>query len=414
MGRLSLSQASVGLLLLALGPLGCAPAAGAAAPTPPSCDAIRGVTTAQDSRWRVFLPYGSAASRPQLLRACRRAPGPARTVIRLARNVATDGACRCRTAEGLSGDRLLVLDESGLAGGVSRTRHTLIDLARGTAATVGPDGFARPAGSGPSSFPWASLTARGGVIMGADQPDASRSDLAAGYWWRFGQGTPVAQPSVARHMAPSRGGRGLDPGVYLTTLDGVPLRVGVSGPAQLPATRRAELRPRPNRLVAASPRHRTLSASDGVAIDLVEPGANMPRPWIQAATQLGSARLAVLAPRRSAPVVLAGSSVASLVSARFGDRPDVRRVRLLDHWGTLGVRLDLDPGTVPTAPGMTAITRGGALAVADGDTLRIWDPAPRTLVAPGVHDLSPVALNDLYFTDVGGVPHRVTLGGRTA
>lgn len=385
-----------------------------AATARPSCDGIRGVTTAQNSRWRVFLPYGSVQARHQLLRACRRGSGPAGTVIRLAENVAAAGGCTCREAEMLAGDRLLVLDERPGGPGESTTQHRLVNLATGASGPVGPRGYQRPPAAGVSSSPWAYLTTRGGVILGADQPDGSQSNLAPGYWWRFGQGVPAAQPSVARHVAPSLGGAGSDPGVYLTTLEGVPIRITVAGRADVRLRPDRALRPRRNRLSAASPTHRTLSASDGVAIDLVRPGANMPRPWIGAATQLGSARLAILAPRRSQPAVLAGSASASLISARFGDRPDVRRVRLLDHWGALGVRADLDPATVPTASGMTAITRGGALAIASGDALQVWDPAPRTISAPGVHDLSPVALNDLYWTDAAGAAHRVTLGRRTA
>ena len=411
----------------------------------PSCDGIRADTLAQTDRWRVFrlMMFGADGDVPNPIWACRREPGPSPRVLRVATDLCDGQTCSDTKAVDLVGDRLLLAEteyDTRLM-----ERRILVDLAARRAAYVGPTGFEdRQSGARPS-WSWAHLTPGGAVVVADPDPTNGQGTDSAGVWVFDGSGARhLAAPVMG--VAGSRGSEGSGGGVYLHAVGGAVSRVVTSGPAPVesiasgaaavegaasgPATDAGapsvplEVRAPKN----TQPRYALARQTVGVtqstgpyddprgAIDAVRRTAPRTKAaaWLTAGKGDLRIRFANLALRRSEPTLLAAKSETALIRARFADRPGQLRVRLHTTERNGRALVDLPPTQVPTAPGMTAITYTGHLAVADGDTLRVWMPKPWSKRVPGVHDLAASGEHGLFFTDGSGTPRHMWIGPRSS
>ena len=394
-----------GLCVIAAAP-SPAQAAGHAAPARvvPSCDATPGWTLGQSATWRVFR----SAERPRLKRdhgvllACRRVPGPAATVVRLR------PAGNLLYSVQIAGGRLLrqYLTQSGKYNPAD-VGYDLVDLDAGLRAAS--PAFAYGGGEQLPGTPTVSLLSGGGLLSWRSMETAQLDDTASG-------ARSVASEPPEQYAVVPRGPAGTDV-VYLADAKGTVSRLEASGPATTPIwTADASLTPVPNTArVARRPkeRRRTLTVVAGsVAFDLVRRHG---RSWVE----VWGHRIASVDP--AAPIridaqygwnmlvtaTFAGNSAPS--SRLFNVTREAKPIRLLE----------LTPPPGGWVPGAIAVDAGGAVAVVDGDTLRIWDPEPRTIEVPGIHDLAvepgtkehDVAL---FATDGTGQPRRFILQARPA
>jgi hypothetical protein len=317
-----------------------------------------------------------------------------------------DGAvsCYCVRVGSLVGDRLLTTSGYSNQYATNGTLR-LFDLAGGRSATL-------LAGNVPyEAYPYGYLLPDGGVVAYAQG--------YVGFPVTFGDsaGNRTLSDLVGATLAPSKMTAPGTTGFYATNTAGAAVRVASAGESEqqswVPAPK---LAPRPNkRRLRHAPvvERRTVAVIDGYAVVKAAKHRAPKRPWLevygQRITQPSTAPL---------PTVLATSSAGWLLLS-FPSRDGKEAVTELRAVGSDRALLTLPTASLPTEPGSIALTTEGGVAAASGDTLRVWDPAPRTLTVPGVHDLATPGnegsdqANALYYSDAAGEAHRIELGART-
>ncbi len=397
--------------------LGAQPASAAAkskVSTKTACADIDGTTIGLSSRWRIVVPSLDleGPSRPVL--SCRLdRSGPA--VVRqlgassLQREYGQDFV----TVRGLVGDRALLETLNQVSVGSSQ-RYRLIDLSTGTSREIGTAARDFSGTSTRSTAVLASLSPTGALASAVWQTSAEQPRQGGELVISDAAGTRSAGDAVV-DVAPSAGVAGTDGGFYGNSAIGgdAVFRTPASGPVRAteltpdPALKETKLA-LPSRRPSNKRTTRTdlAASSNGLRFELLRTrrvrGKDAAR--IIVTDHSKTLETIVLAPGGAKELrVLASTPGGLFVSAKFADRPEVRRVRLLSPsygWPTIDFTT-----RASSVVGSSPLGGLSSFAVATSSSLRWWTPAEQTATASRPSDLAVSFTGQrLYYRDAAFGP----------